>query len=390
MIRDPGHFEGLDATINTTENCNLRCKYCYETCKTSKNISIKDCKKFIDYIASGKILEEMPATEEFNKNVTRGVILDFIGGDSLIDVDLLEEIFKYTTLKMAVRPKNLFPKGYRFNVCTNGTLFKFEKVRKFCERWKNNLSINVSIDGCPELHDLNRVYPNGEGSMKDILAYWPWLQKNFPTAAASTKSTLSRESIPYIYDSLKFMHEGLGMSYIPQNFIMEENHCTEEDYEMLEEQMQKSIEYLLIHKDDLYWSMIEDENTLKGSDKKDMSTSYCGSGWMPSLGISGDVYPCMRWLAPSQNGIDGVMKLGNINDDKLDFSNMYKVQEGSRRNNCSDEECKNCEFEHFCSFCIAGGYAEYGEFKRTKHICRITKIRAKYSKKYWEMYHENS
>lgn len=388
MIKRPGFFEGLDATFNTTENCNLRCKYCYETCKTTKSIDLEDCKKFIDYIASGKILEEMPRTEEFNSNITRGVIFDFIGGDSLIDVNLLDKIFRYATLKMSLRDKSLYPKGYRFNICTNGTLFKRKEVRDFCERWKNNLSLNVSIDGCPEIHDLNRVYPDGRGSMNDILEWWPWYKRNFPSDASSTKSTCSKESIPYLYDSLKFMHETLELTYVPQNFIMEENYCTENDYALLEDQMEKCINYLLDHRNDLYWSMIEDEEVLYGSDsRRDVSRSYCGSGWMPTISISGDIYPCMRWLAPSQNGEEGVMKLGNIND-KLDFSNMNLVQEKSRRINCSDEECLNCECEHFCAFCIAGGYAESKEFKRTKHICRITKIRAKYSKIYWERYHE--
>ena len=35
MIENIPNFEGLNCTINTTEDCNLRCKYCYEINKTS-------------------------------------------------------------------------------------------------------------------------------------------------------------------------------------------------------------------------------------------------------------------------------------------------------------------------------------------------------------------
>ena len=38
MIRNLEEFPGLNCTINTTEQCNLRCKYCYEVSKRSRNI----------------------------------------------------------------------------------------------------------------------------------------------------------------------------------------------------------------------------------------------------------------------------------------------------------------------------------------------------------------
>ena len=52
MIDNQEQFKGLNCTINTTEDCNLRCKYCYETCKTTRKIDIDKCYKFIDLILS--------------------------------------------------------------------------------------------------------------------------------------------------------------------------------------------------------------------------------------------------------------------------------------------------------------------------------------------------
>ena len=48
MIEDIKEFYGLSCTINTTEDCNLRCKYCYETCKKPLSIDLDKCFKFVD------------------------------------------------------------------------------------------------------------------------------------------------------------------------------------------------------------------------------------------------------------------------------------------------------------------------------------------------------
>ena len=50
MIKDIDNFDGLNITINTTEDCNLRCKYCYEINKKPRSIKYEDCVKFIDLI----------------------------------------------------------------------------------------------------------------------------------------------------------------------------------------------------------------------------------------------------------------------------------------------------------------------------------------------------
>ena len=210
MIAPIRHFEGFDITINVTEDCNLRCSYCYETCKTKRSVSISDCKKFINRILD----EDFPKTS-LTDLLNSSVVFDFIGGDALMRVDLLEEIFRFITTKMALL-EDRFPRGYMFNITSNGTLFENPNVRSFCEKWKSVLSIGVSIDGCPAIHDLNRVYPSGKGSMESILKSWSWYQKTFPSNADSTKSTCNKDSIPYLYESLKFMHEKLGLNHIYQ------------------------------------------------------------------------------------------------------------------------------------------------------------------------------
>ena len=81
-------------TFNTTEQCNLRCKYCYEINKKDKNLPIDYAKKYIDFIIedpdpAGLLDDPDPV---FRYAYTRGWCMDFIGGDSFMDPKLLESI----------------------------------------------------------------------------------------------------------------------------------------------------------------------------------------------------------------------------------------------------------------------------------------------------------
>ena len=87
--------------------------------------------------------------------------------------------------------------------------------------------------------------------MAEILRWWPWFRENFPEDSLFTKATLSRESIPYMTESLSFMHEELGLKYIHQNFIMEDSHLTPADLELFREQMEKCSDYVFEHRDNL-------------------------------------------------------------------------------------------------------------------------------------------
>lgn len=385
MIQDWFTFEGLNCTINTTEDCNLRCKYCYETAKKSKSIDLNTAYRFIDLIYdsldNGDDFLGIKGTED--EWLYHGIVWDFIGGDSLIDPALLDKLFTRIVTRNAMM-KNPLKRGWRGSISSNGTLFEREDVRRFCEKWHDNLSLGVSIDGCPTIHDMYRVFPDGTGSISTIMKNWEWFRRWFPVESQVTKATCSKASIPYLYDSLRFMHEDLGIRWIHQNFIMEDTGCTEEDYALLDRELEKCVQYVLNHDDELFWSMI-DHN--KGDTGNFYTEGRCGSGRMPCCAIDGNIYPCFRWLAHTQNGRNGVMCVGNVDEGFIHKENFIAVQNGSIRDNCTkDQKCRDCEFEPECTYCIGGCYAECGDFIRLTHICEITKLICKWSKIYEDAY----
>lgn len=408
MIKAPKEEEGLNVTINTTEDCNLRCKYCYETNKRNHSIPFEYCKKFIDILLEDddpcgfKGAKKSELNEDFYK---RGLIMDFIGGDSLMDVKLLDKIMTYVLQKLYTtntQNAKYWRNHLRFSISSNGTLFSDPEVRAFCEKWtkENLLAVCVSIDGCPEIHDKNRIMKergkNGEeiGSMQYILQNIDWYRKTFSEEDThATKATMAKDTIPYIYKSLKFMFEELDIIYINQNFIMEDAHLTEDDYKEFDRQMRMCVEYVLEHRYEMYWSMLDREVFAKhrlsvGDDWN--CKGHCGSGAMPCLGINGNIYPCFRW-APHTQSKDNPepIVVGNIRDGFNNKDGFKRVREGAYKCNCTREEkCKSCIYESSCAYCIGGCFAEHQDFIRTTHICEITKIQCKWAKVYWNEYNK--
>lgn len=381
MIKPLPSFHGLTITFNTTEDCNLRCKYCYETNKKSKYLDSDTAYKFIDLILDQS--DKLP--EKSRSLLNEGVIMDFIGGDPLVDVRLLDDIITYFLNKLIILNH---PSKYKFRVSmsTNGTLFKIPEVRQFCEKYSSVMSLGVSIDGCPELHDLNRVYPDGRGSFNDIMDSWDWYKSVFPVESKSTKSTLSKDSIPYIFKSLKFMHEDLEMMYINQNFIMEDMQLDDDDLKKLDSELEKCVYYVLDHCDDLNWSMISRKFLIRNPNHQlPPEEPMCGSGCMPALGINGNIYPCFRWLPHSQSTD---FNAGDVNQGiKADILDL--VSQGSLRSNITKEnKCLTCEYEPCCSYCTAGCFSEFGDFIRTTHICEVTKLQCKWAEVYWNLYED--
>lgn len=383
MIEPVPQFEGVTCTFNTTEDCNLRCKYCYEINKKPRNLDFSYAKKFIDLIVDHP--------EKFNqktqKLLEKGIIMDFIGGDSLMDPLLLSRIIDYFATRILASDMSC-KNRWRISISTNGTLFEREDVRHFCEEYHSVMSLGVSIDGCPELHDLNRVDINGNGTMSRILKWWPWYREWFPIESKGTKSTLAKSSIPYIFKSLKWMKEELGLKWINQNFIMEDSGCTEEDYKLFDSEMEKCVNYIL-EDPSIYWGMIGKEFLQRKEPDAPLETiGRCGSGCMPTLSIDGLIYPCFRWLPHTQKTADHAA--GNVETGEMDSSVFEEVVMKSAKSYCTREEkCKTCIYEPACSYCIGGCYAEYGDFIRTTHICEITKIQCKWAEYYWRN-HENT
>ncbi len=172
-----------------TEACQLRCKYCYFVEKKEQQVmDFEIAQKTIDYLLANK--------ELFNEET---VIWEFIGGEPLLQIDLIDKICDYAKLRMYELDHHWF-NSYRLSFTTNGLLYGDERVQKFIEKNRAHIEIGITLDGSKEKHDQQRVFPNGKGSYDLVVKNIPLWLKQFPNA--STKATFASDDLPLLKESI--------------------------------------------------------------------------------------------------------------------------------------------------------------------------------------------
>ena len=346
-------------TFVVTEDCNLRCKYCYITHKASNSkMNFDIAQKFIDYILSD------------NTKKQDAVVLDFIGGEPMLEVDLIDQICDYFKIT-AFEKDNDWYWNYRINISTNGVNYSDENVQRFIDKNMGKLSIGMSIDGTKEKHDSQRIFPDGSGSFEII-------EKNIPLWISQfggyTKATFSSDDLKYLKDSIISLWDK-GITQVASNVVFE-NVWKDGDDLLLEEQLIELADYALENRlFDKCVCTFFDENIGGFYNEDDLRRTWCGAGKMLALGPNGNIYPCMRYKDYSLNK-HSEWTFGNVNDG-IDMEHVRPFMTAIIKLQ-SDSECINCDVATGCAFCQGYNYDEAEiptNFSREKHICKMHKAR---------------
>ena len=267
----------LTATIFITDKCNLACKYCYEENKQYQTIKKEYIDKFIDLIYT---------EPQYSKR--KYIVLDFIGGEALLEWQLME----YAMTKFLEKGRELhhpWVTEYRFTFfnTTNGTLFREPSIRDFLNRWKC-LRVGVSLDGCRKAHDMNRVYLNGKGSYDKIMENMEWWKRR--DHEPMVKGTMNHETLPMLADMLI---NQIQLGFEPWANPIYEQKWTKEDAEEYYRQLRKVVDFIFHRKLQFKLKPIGRRRVIKEDGEK---SNYCGSGvYMVTLGMDGKLYPCHRF-----------------------------------------------------------------------------------------------
>jgi len=143
--RSPTH---LGVWLHLTNQCNLRCTYCYVK-KTNESMSELTALK-----ALKKIILQAKA-HRYNK-----ITFKFSGGECLLKLPLILKLIHFGREEGRKNKINL-----DFVVLTNGVLLtkKIAKVFK-----QENIRVAISLDGLESYNDMQRVFPSGLGSFRFV------------------------------------------------------------------------------------------------------------------------------------------------------------------------------------------------------------------------------
>lgn len=138
----------ISVWMHVTNQCNLRCRYCY-IAKTNQYMSVETGRKAIDEIVATGI-----------QNQAKEIVFKFAGGEPLLSFPLVLELAQYARQQAKRAGINVQPV-----LLTNGTPIQADIARTLAD---NDFRVAISLDGLQEYNDTNRPTLGGQGSFRRI------------------------------------------------------------------------------------------------------------------------------------------------------------------------------------------------------------------------------
>jgi uncharacterized protein len=359
---------------------NIAVHNCYESHKTNSRMTKETAKNAIDFL-----FDEEKVNGYYKLETSPACILEFIGGEPLLEIDLMNYIVEYFKFK-AFSLNHPWATNYMISFTSNGVLFRDKKVQDFLKRNTGRVSIGITIDGNKELHDACRVFHDGTGSY-DIVekSIKEWLKSD---GNPQTKITLAPENVMFLNDALKNVWS-LGIVGAFTNVVFEDV-WLQEHSTILYSEMIKLADYLLEDENySKYYCSLFDE-TIGQVLIEDRN--YCGgNGEMLAIGTDGRCFPCIRFMKYSLSS-EGRQEqpIGDIYnglDRKEDNAWLNKLKDITMSSQChhdDNKKCLDCPIASGCSLCTAYNYDKFGDANhKATFICEMHKARVMSNAYFW-------
>lgn len=363
-----------ELTFTVCEKCNLSCSYCYLPGKnTGRRMAFEVGKKTVDYFLNNPDFFNAPR-----------LILDFVGGEPLFEVELMDQISDYFKVK-AYKMNHHWFNNYKLTFATNGTLYRTEKVQEFVRKNKNCLFPAISLDGIEEKHDKARKYRDGRGSYNDVVESAKLMLKQLPYS--TIKATFGRGDIKYFKDSVvHFLELGFPLQNIYAN-VAYEDLWVEDDDVLFEEQLKGLADYLVDNNicNSQDFGNIFSRSIGKPYTDEHLSKHWCNTGHAIIVGVEGSFYPCIRFLEMAFSDKRVARKVGDIHNG-IDFDKLRPFRVLTLEN-CSPKKCLECDVASGCNMCSGHALAESKIrtiFNRPTYICKMHKARVRANEYFWK------
>lgn len=354
-------------TFQVTNDCCLQCTYCYQISKNNLSMTFDIAKTFIDNLFDNAENKDC----EINIYNTIGLIIDFVGGEPLMELDLVINIIEYFEEKFNQYPQYAWTINHKYSFSSNGLLYFDERFQNLLKKYGTELiSYSVTIDGCQECHDKCRIDFDNQGSYERSIKAALHNKKIY--GGKGTKFTISPDNMNYIFKSVKNLIL-LGYTHINANCIFE-HEWTEKEAEIIKQEVIKVKKWIEKHnlQNFIYFSMLDFSNIIEETDltKKSCGASKC----MVNIDPKGDLYPCTRFAPNSTCNNKDLFKIGNVKTGIIK-NEKYLELEKFENTITFPKECVECNLKTKCHQCIGCNYEIFGSiFTFNKNICKVYKV----------------
>ena len=335
-----------------TQDCQLRCTYCFENHRHDENMSLDMAIKAAAYVAKNA------ETDGRTPSIT------LFGGEPLLMWDdVIVPLIKH------IRDSYI---AFNINMTTNGLLLTKEKLLFLQE---NKVSFMLSIDGAENGNNATRQYANGKGAFDGMEKIIDLILEMVPST--QFRMTVTPENVQYLYESVLWFHNK-GVRHL-RAFPNVYEDWSDDALSNLDTQLKLYNNYiydkfnseqhvLVFDIYDYYFKKILIKQYELETDK--YRTSYfcqtcnrCGIGLLGNFmcNYKGDLFTCDRYVVPDDSNPCYVGTIENgVSADKID--KLFAVCDSEKLHNKSID-CSSCALDNVCSGgCIPVNYQITGSF----------------------------
>lgn len=325
----------MNGLILCTQECNLRCTYCFEEsmhsgCMPTLSEIRNRFDKFLDNGFEKFVIELININEELGRETD----ITFHGGEPmLIGVDLLRKAFEIVKQY----------EGTTISMQSNGTLITDEMVSLLKEF---NVRVGISIDGPKEMHDQYRLNIGKKGSFDLVFENIKKLKAAGVVVgglATVTDQTLKHPEKFYRFFKDNKLDYSFNPLFIEPNKSSDHNVLNVNDYITFYKKMFD----LWINDNDGYQSIQCFERIMSAMGvKRTIFMEVCTyipdcSKTTVAIDTNGDFYRCLHYCMDKKN------RIGNINEDNLKIA-VGDEQFSKRFDYLKETLCKDCDIQDYC------------------------------------------
>ncbi len=311
-------------TLNVMHGCNLACTYCFA--------------KQGDYGLGKKRMTEETAAKaidwaEQHRQEGSRLLVGFFGGEPLLNMPTIRSAVEHARQRGAEHEHEV-----GFHVTTNGTLLSEDNVQYLAD---NQIHVQVSLDGTPDINDRYRIYRSGKGSHAQVVAGAKRLKD--ATRRLTLRGTISAAK-PEFGESVRHMIEDIGatrVAFEPAELEGEEGIDADELVARIKAEWSRLAadfeEHARAGELKPYANLIKIMQAIH--DRRKVVYGCQAGHSNVAVDPDGDIYPCHRFVGEQD------WKIGNIHTGEL----REQVTERFVANTVdSKEPCRSCWARYTC------------------------------------------
>lgn len=347
-------------TLQLTQDCNFRCKYCiYSEDKNLKQRSHAHKSMTLETAKKAILFYRDHAVDANMYNV------GFYGGEPLLEWELLKELVLFSE-------KELIGKKIIFSLTTNASLIT-EPVAAFLDM--HGINTTVSLDGIPEVNDQNRVYKEGSGTSETVLNNLQMIRKRHPNLFKELH--ISSVVDPKVNAAFFGTYPSILDELLPVNAIVNIEENLEQEIRLPNElvvEMENEVLMAYLAEFGLYSKAVKPYGYNRVNQLRNIPVNMKSVAGMQDViapggpcipgksrlmvTVDGRLYPCERVIENEGNCI------GNL-ESGLDIE---KAQLIMNIGSITEDICRNCWAMRLCTACIK-------QFDYTREDAAIEKTR---------------